>query len=244
LEKGDIDLGEVGMGNKTKLILALLVFLALTPSVFSSNTEARTMEQPAANLSQDDCCSTPPEAAVPGDAGYEPEEGEDKVSKYFFREPAQKPKDTYINIYKRDRTLELYGDEKLLGRFKIALGGKPVGDKNKEGDRRTPEGKYYICTRNEKSHYVLFMGISYPNAEDAKRGLLKGQIDEETFNWIKACEKLKTLPPWHTPLGGRVGIHGGGNSKDWTKGCIAMSNEDIKIIWKYSNYKTPVHIYP
>lgn len=161
----------------------------------------------------------------------------------FFIEPETMPDNTYIKVYKELRVLELYGDDSLMGRFKIALGGSPIGDKNIEGDSKTPEGEYYICTRNDKSRFTLFLGLSYPNIDDAKKGLEADLIDEETFRDVSRAIEENKRPPWNTPLGGAVGIHGKGNSPDWTLGCIALSDEDIKILWRYVPLKTKVHIY-
>lgn len=152
-------------------------------------------------------------------------------------------KDILLKIYKEKRILELYGDDKLIGSFKIALGGVPIGGKDKEGDKKTPEGKYYICTRNDKSKYRLFLGLNYPNLEDAKRGLQNGLIEEHTFKEINTEIRGGKRPDWNTPLGGAVGIHGGGNIGNWTAGCIALSDDDIEIIWKYTKMNTPVEIY-
>jgi murein L,D-transpeptidase YafK len=161
----------------------------------------------------------------------------------FFTKPAKKPQAVNIKVYKEIRILELYGDDKLIGRFKIAIGGSPIGDKDKEGDKKTPEGKYYICTRNDKSKYSLFLGLSYPNVEDAQRGLQNGLISEATFKEIETTIGSGKRPDWNTPIGGAVGIHGGGVQSDWTFGCIAVSDEDIKIIWEYTEMNTPVEIY-
>ncbi len=153
------------------------------------------------------------------------------------------PKDTLIKIYKKERVLKLYVDGNLIETFKTGLGSSPEGDKNVEGDRKTPTGTYYICTRNEQSRFTLFLGISYPNSSDAKRGLDSGIIDAATYESIKKAEDEKTRPPWKTALGGEVGIHGGGNAKDWTWGCIALSDDDIRILWQYAKLETPVEIF-
>lgn len=171
-------------------------------------------------------------------------DNEKAIGGLFFKEPSLKPSQTNIKIFKNDRILELYGDEELIGRFKIVLGGHPEGDKNKEGDSRTPEGTYYICTRNPNSPFTLFMGISYPSIEDAKRGLNNGLIDNRTFENIKEHINEKKQPPWNTTLGGEVGIHGGGTFRDWTLGCIALSDDDIRILWEYSPMGTMVEINP
>lgn len=162
----------------------------------------------------------------------------------FFKKPSQKPENIYIKVYKSRRVLELFGDEVLVGRFKIGLGKAPEGDKNIEGDMKTPEGKYYICTKNPKSPYTLFMGISYPNIEDAKRGLDKKNIENNMYEKIKSCIQNEKQPPWSTPMGGAVGIHGGGDSCDWTFGCIGMSDKNINLLWEYCSLGTTVEIYP
>lgn len=161
----------------------------------------------------------------------------------YLKEPETKPQVTFIKIFKAARKLELYGDNKLIAVFKIALGKDPQGEKQQEGDNKTPEGTYYVCTRNEKSKFTLFLGLSYPNIEDANRGLDKGIIDKEIYNTIKSAQGKEIRPPWNTPVGGEVGIHGGGIENDWTAGCIALSDEDIKILWDYTPLKTMVKIY-
>lgn len=164
-------------------------------------------------------------------------------SKIFFNKPAAMPSQTLIKVYKEKRILELYGDEKLIGRFKIGLGRNPQSAKEKEGDNRTPEGTYYICTKTSGTKYTYFMGLSYPSIKDAQGGLEKGIINQDTYNRIKKAIDSKQQPPWNTALGGAIGIHGGGNKNNWTYGCIAVSNEDINILKLYTPFKTPVEIY-
>ncbi|MGH4138978.1 L,D-transpeptidase family protein [Clostridium sp.] len=161
----------------------------------------------------------------------------------FFTKPLKEPQDVVIKVYKGLRTLELYGDDILIGRFKIALGGSVIGNKYKDSDKKTPEGKYCVCTRNEESKYTLFLGLSYPNIEDAKRGLQNGLIDELVFKEIETQIENGKRPDWTTSLGGSIGIHGGGNQGDWTCGCMAVSDDDIRIIWNYAKMNTPVEIY-
>ena len=166
------------------------------------------------------------------------------IENFYFEKPQHTPQLTSLKIFKSIRTLELYGDGVLLGRFKIALGGSPEGDKKQEGDSKTPEGQYFICTRNNRSRFTLFLGLSYPNIEDGKRGLENGLINNETFDIIKRSIENDQQPPWNTPLGGAVGIHGKGNSYDWTLGCVALSDEDITILWDYTPLGTMVEIFP
>jgi murein L,D-transpeptidase YafK len=174
---------------------------------------------------------------------YSPvDHGSVDYDKRFFNKP-----DHYetveIIIYKEERELELYADSNCIGLFKCVLGSTPIGEKNNKGDGKTPEGEYYICTSHNKTNFEFFLGISYPNTVDAQRGLDTGKIDQNTFDTIKAAIDQKKQPPWDTPLGGSIGIHGGGNGRDWTAGCIALSSEDINIIKKYTSLRTPVTIY-
>lgn len=167
----------------------------------------------------------------------------DTEERMFYTKPEKKPLDVSIKVYKEIRILELYGDDNLIGRFRIALGSASIGDKEKEGDKKTPEGSYYICTRNDKSKYTLFLGLSYPNVEDARRGLEEGLISETEFEEVQSQVEGGKTPTWKTSLGGELGIHGGETSSDWTAGCIAVSDDDIRIIWEYTKMNTPVEIY-
>lgn len=164
-------------------------------------------------------------------------------NKVFFKTPENIPQDTSIKIFKQRRILELYGDNKLIGRFKISIGRQNSGAKEREGDNKTPEGSYYVCYINANSKYRYFFGISYPNVKDAQNGMDKNIIDEITYNKIKMAIDDGRTPPWHTPLGGEIGIHGGGTQSDWTYGCIAMSDKDIDIVKEYIKLKTSVDIY-
>ncbi len=168
---------------------------------------------------------------------------ENKEDTIFFNKPEAVPEKVSIKVYKKRRILELYDNNKIIGRFKIGLGRAPEGDKEKEGDNKTPEGTYYMCYRNGNSKYTYFIGISYPNVKDAKRGLDQGIINQTTYNRIKRAIEAKQQPPWNTPLGGAVGLHGGGTKYDWTYGCMALSDEDINILKQYAPNKTPIEIY-
>lgn len=148
-----------------------------------------------------------------------------------------------IKIYKRARRLELWQDNALKRSFRISLGFSPEGQKLRDGDGRTPEGKYYICTKNRQSKFTLFLGISYPNIQDAERGLEQGLISREEFEHIKASIESGKRPCWETTLGGKIGIHGMGSSRDWTAGCIAMDDEDIMWLWDRAEIGDTVEIY-
>jgi hypothetical protein len=120
---------------------------------------------------------------------------------------------------KRELIVRVQGRE--IFRARVGLGGAPTGHKEREGDRRTPEGEYYICTRNPRSAFHLFLGLSYPGIPDADRGLAQGMITPEQHREIVRAVREGRAPPWDTPLGGAVGIHGSGASWDWTLGWAA-----------------------
>ena len=155
-----------------------------------------------------------------------------------------KPQRTEVKIYKSERKLVLYGDGQIIGTFKIALGFSAVGDKEREGDGKTPEGNFVICYINDKTPYLYFYGLNYPNFEDAERGLKQGLISREEYQKIVTAAQSGGIPLWNTSLGGEVGIHGGGNWLDWTKGCVAVSDADIFTLKEYMRIGTSVEIFP
>ena len=147
-------------------------------------------------------------------------------------------------IYKSRREMELYDGGSLVKTYRVALGLNPVDDKRKEGDGCTPEGRFYICTRNDRSKFHLFMGISYPNREDARRGLKSGLISQEEYARILEALAARKRPPWGTRLGGEIGIHGEGSEPDWTQGGIAVENDDIEELFMVMELGSPVKIVP
>jgi len=166
-----------------------------------------------------------------------------------YTEPSEKPKSPYILVRKEQRVLELYdGDAEtgvLIGRFAISLGTSPIGPKEKKGDNKTPEGMYYVTSRNEKGTNGKTMLISYPSSHDADRGVASGLISESKAKEIKKDIEDGERPTSSTDLGGGVGIHaGGGIGTDWTAGNVAVENDVMDIIWKYCPKGTTVEIRP
>lgn len=155
-----------------------------------------------------------------------------------------KMEDPRLVIKKESRILELFDGEKLIATYKIALGFTPENDKEIEGDGKTPEGEFFIFTKNPKSSYFLSLGISYPNREDAKRGIDAGIITQEEHDEILSAIDEMRMPPQKTALGGEIYIHGDGNTGDWTAGCVALRNEDMKALFEAIAVKTYVRIEP
>jgi murein L,D-transpeptidase YafK len=156
--------------------------------------------------------------------------------------PGQPILNPRIVIIKSKRQLMLYSDNKLLKAYDVGLGFNPVPDKVKEGDGATPEGEFYIFTKNERSAYYLSLGISYPNIEDAERGLLDKLITEEQYHQIVSAIQNKAMPPQNTPLGGQIYIHGRGSQKDWTLGCVALDDHQMKELFEVIPVGTKVII--
>jgi tetratricopeptide (TPR) repeat protein len=141
-------------------------------------------------------------------------------------EPADK-----VLIEKKERRLTLLSKDEVIKTYKIALGGDPVGPKERQGDNKTPEGTYIIDSRNSNSSYYLSLHISYPNEKDKIR-----------------AKDLGVSP------GGDIMIHGIKNGfslvgashaeVDWTKGCIAVTDEEMEEIYKLVPTGTIVEIRP
>jgi murein L,D-transpeptidase YafK len=106
--------------------------------------------------------------------------------------PLVKPR---IVVKKSQRQLLLFSEDRLVRTYHVGLGLNPSGDKVKEGDRRTPEGDFYIFTKNDKSAFYLSLGISYPNAAHAQRGVRDGLITRGEYDAIvRALRSGKALP--------------------------------------------------
>src|SRR3954454_9166210 len=126
-----------------------------------------------------------------------------------------------IIVNKTRREMLLIRGQSVLRSYRVALGRDPIGHKQREGDGRTPEGRYTIDRRNPKSRYHLALHISYPNAEDRARAKAAG-VDP----------------------GGDIMIHGLKDGvrreDDWTQGCIAVTNEEMEEIWSLVPEGTPI----
>lgn len=155
--------------------------------------------------------------------------------------PIERPR---IVVHKAERKLEFFSDQTLLRTYRVGLGFSPIPDKKREGDGATPEGEFYVFVKNNKSAYYLSLGVSYPNVEDAERGLRGGLITKTQYDAIVNAIKRKAAPPQYTKLGGLIYIHGHGAASDWTWGCVALENEDIKELYDAVSVGTPVTILP
>lgn len=135
----------------------------------------------------------------------------------------------FVLVDKSERLLFVFKDAKVVKRFaNIRFGDAPEGHKQFEGDEKTPEGDYIIDSRNPGSRYHLSLHINYPNKADRSFAAAKGK-----------------------PPGGDIFIHGQPNGfdgptipTDWTDGCIALSNAEIRKLWAMIPNGTPIRIQP
>lgn len=146
--------------------------------------------------------------------------------------------DTWIKILKRERRLLLMKGSTQLKSYTVGLGFDPNGDKVKQGDGCTPEGRFYICEIRRKppppeTYGPVSLRISYPNIEDARRGLHEKRIGKKQYLEIVRAIHAGKMPPQNTRLGSSIKIHGGtpGSSGDWTLGCIALENDHLKELF-------------
>ncbi len=151
-----------------------------------------------------------------------------------------------IVVRKADRKLDVLSPPggEVVRSWRIGLGFDPVGDKEREGDGRTPEGTFRITKRVPHSSYYKAFLINYPLSEDAERGVKDGIITEATRTKIDDAHANKTTPPQFTGLGGLIEIHGMGSLGDWTLGCVAVDNDVIDELWPHTKTGTVVRIVP
>jgi murein L,D-transpeptidase YafK len=136
-----------------------------------------------------------------------------------------------VEVFKGERRLELKRQGRTLRRYRVALGFAPEGPKRREGDGRTPEGAYAIDGRNPRSAFHLSLRVSYPDSADTARAAAEG------------------VPP-----GGDIFIHGLPNGprkffvrhprSDWTVGCVAVTDREIREIWSLVPTGARIVIHP
>ena len=157
---------------------------------------------------------------------------------------AHPPPRPVLEVDKSERRMWLKSGGRMVREYVVALGFAPEGDKEREGDGKTPEGRFYLCYRNGRSRFHRFIGISYPAPEDAARGVRSGQITSRQQAATARAHRRRHQPPWNTALGGAVGLHGGGTGRDWTWGCVAVTDQEIEELYHALPLGTPVVIRP
>jgi murein L,D-transpeptidase YafK len=149
----------------------------------------------------------------------------------------------YVLVEKSARRLSLYDGRQVVKVYRVCT-GLSVGDKQREGDKKTPLGRFYICYKNPQSQYTLSLGLSYPNIDDADRGLSASMITQAQHDAICQATNAHACPPWDTALGGEIMIHGAGANRPGTAGCVGMDDDDIRELYPLLPIGTTVEIVP
>jgi lipoprotein-anchoring transpeptidase ErfK/SrfK len=135
---------------------------------------------------------------------------------------------TAIVVLKENHRVDIYDDGRLVRSYAADMGYRSVNDKLRSGDAATPEGRYRITAKKPGSTYYKALALDYPNDEDRAQ-----------FDRLRRSGRI----PRGARLGGLIEIHGdGGRGKDWTKGCVALTNQDMDDLFRRADVGTPVTI--
>ena len=148
-------------------------------------------------------------------------------------------------------TLTVFSAEnRVLARFhNIAIGSGGVAETHRRGDETTPRGIFHVTWVDRHSRFNTFYGLDYPSAPVARHAYAAGTLSQAQFDAIMQALRHHRTPPQDTPLGGQIGIHGlGGGNPDvqqavnWTNGCVALTNRDIRRLAQWMHVGTRVII--
>jgi len=141
------------------------------------------------------------------------------------------PRVDRVVVHKAERALLLMAGDRVVRRYEISLGPQPRGHKQRQGDGRTPEGRYVLDWKHPDSRYHKAIHISYPNREDRRRAAAAGVSPGGDIMIHGLPEGVGRLIYWK-------------KGRDWTDGCIAVSNEAMDEIWTMVPVGTPIEILP
>ncbi|MFI4937171.1 MAG: murein L,D-transpeptidase family protein [Candidatus Berkiellales bacterium] len=136
-----------------------------------------------------------------------------------------------ILVEKQKRTMTVFHKNKVIKQYRVALGFSPQGNKSHEGDGKTPEGTYFIVGKNSQSLFHLSLKLSYPSTEQQQISKSQGLNPGGNIMIHGLAPHLEKKGKWHA-------------MKDWTLGCIAVSNEEIEEIFRTADVGTKVVIVP
>ena len=157
----------------------------------------------------------------------------------------------WILVDTQTLTLTVFSAENhILARFhNIAIGSGGVAEIHRRGDETTPLGVFRVAWIDRHSRYGAFYGIDYPSADIARRAYAEGIISRAQLDSIIKALQHHRIPPQNTPLGGRLGIHGIGRGDpriqdafNWTNGCVALTNPQIRQLSRWVQTGTRVVI--
>jgi len=166
--------------------------------------------------------------------------------------PAAAAEPLRIVVWKARHKLVVMSGTRVVRTYHVSLGISPVGPKAVRGDGKTPVGVYAVYAKRPSDRFRWFLALNYPAKEDADRAFAANRISADTWADIWIADKMGQSPPWDTPLGAFVGIHGTGDGgrtaklrivSDWTDGCIALSDRDVQELWDLTPVGTEVTIF-
>lgn len=226
------------LGHRYRIVIGFLAFLWLLSSMACSMQNSKHANGAS---DQDQEASAAHAMNKPADnwAAFK-----HRVVRMDYLRPVSSIKKPALYIYKEKRKLYVLDDDVLVRDYPIGLGQHPEGDKAKQGDGRTPEGTFFVCVRNGSSRFGKSLGLSYPGLKHAQKALFAGLIDSSEYRRIRVAQQHERIPPWSTGLGGEIFIHGGGAHMDWTDGCIALYDSDMKELFKLAKIGTPITVRP
>lgn len=134
-------------------------------------------------------------------------------------------------IHKAERRLEVISDGQVIKQYRISLGRQPRGHKQQQGDQRTPEGIYRIDWRHQSPQFNLSLHLDYPNLKDRAAAYKRG-VDPGGMIMIHGTPTDAQYPEWFF------------KGLDWTDGCVALTNTDMRALWELVPDGTLVEIIP
>ena len=160
--------------------------------------------------------------------------------------------DVWIRVDKSDRTVYVYRGATLWRSLPTDVSLNPEDDKvrrsayGEEEHYRIPEGTYFVTRKNDASSYYRAFVVNYPNEKDAERGRQAGLITDDEYRAIVKADLFFEEPPMNTKLGGLIELHGNGSGerRSWTRGCLALRNAHMDLLWDEVAVGTPVLIEP
>lgn len=136
-----------------------------------------------------------------------------------------------VLVHKYERRLEVISEGEVIRSYRVSLGKQPTGHKQRAGDQRTPEGLYTIDWRQQSERFNLSLHLDYPNLKDLTGAWKRGD-DPGSMIMIHGTPIDEEYPEWFF------------EGLDWTDGCIALKNADMRELWKLVPDGTPVEIRP
>jgi len=157
----------------------------------------------------------------------------------------------WIDVNVSEMSLTVWSGNKVLRYYRnIAIGSGGVSDVHYMGDESTPVGEYRVLWINRDSVFGNFVGLDYPTTRHVELAVKAGRLSAQDYRRLMYAVQNGQAPPFNTPLGGRIGIHGIGHGSlqvhetvNWTNGCIALTNKEMHELMQWAHIGTRVSIH-